>query len=103
MIKETTFALYGRGTGGPGIEKPIRKGGQGRRQSRQGAGKIPKKQVRQTEVDQDRQSDRKLVLETRRSRPQIVHAVRDAPGNAALGIPREIRETEQDNVGVESP
>jgi len=46
----------------------------------------------------------KLVLEDKKKPPsKLSHAVRDAPGDAVLGkIHKEIRETEQDNVGVES-
>ena len=46
----------------------------------------------------------KLVLEDKKKLPsKLSHAVRDAPGDAALGkLHKEIRETEQDNVGVES-
>ena len=46
----------------------------------------------------------KLVLEDKKKPPsKLSHAVRDTPANAALGkVHKEIRETEQDNVGVES-
>lgn len=46
----------------------------------------------------------KLVLEDKKKPPsKLSHAVRDTPANAALGkLHKEIRETEQDNVGVES-
>jgi len=46
----------------------------------------------------------KLVLEDKKKPPsKLSHAVRDAPGDAALGkLHKELRETEQDNVGVES-
>ena len=44
------------------------------------------------------------MLEDKKKPPsKLSHSVRDAPGDAALGkIHKEIRETEQDNVGVES-
>ena len=46
----------------------------------------------------------KLVLEDKKKPPsKLSHAVRDTPANAALGkLHKEIQETEQDNVGVES-
>ena len=46
----------------------------------------------------------KLVLEDKKKPPsKLSHAVRDTPANAVLGkVHKEIRETEQDNVGVES-
>lgn len=46
----------------------------------------------------------KLVLEDKKKPPsKLSQAVRDAPGDTALGkLHKEIRKTEQDNVGVES-
>lgn len=46
----------------------------------------------------------KLVLEDKKKPPsKLSHAVRDAPGNAVLSkVHKEIRESEEDNVGVES-
>ena len=89
----------------PALEKPIRKAEKAAAKADKAQAKIPKKKVKQTTVDPDTgKVTTKLVLEDKKKPPsKLSHAVRDAPGNAALGkIHKEIRETEQDNVGVES-
>ena len=89
----------------PALEKPIRKAEKAAAKADKAQAKIPKKKVKQTAVDPDTgKVTTKLVLEDKKKPPsKLSHAVRDAPGNAALGkIHKEIRETEQDNVGVES-
>ena len=82
----------------PALEKPIRKADKAQ-------AKIPKKKVRQKTVDsRTGKVTTKLVLEDKKKPPsKLSHAVRDTPANAALGkLHKEIQETEQDNVGVES-
>ena len=89
----------------PALEKPIRKAEKAAAKADKAQAKIPKKKVKQTAVDPDTgKVTTKLVLEDKKKPPsKLSHSVRDAPGNAALGkIHKEIRETEQDNVGVES-
>ena len=89
----------------PALEKPIRKAEKAVAKADKAQAQIPKKKVKQTTVDPDTgKVTTKLVLEDKKKPPsKLSHAVRDAPGNAALGkIHKEIRETEQDNVGVES-
>ena len=89
----------------PALEKPIRKAEKAAAKADKAQAKIPKKKVKQTAVDPDTDKvTTKLVLEDKKKPPsKLSHSVRDAPGNAALGkIHKEIRETEQDNVGVES-
>ena len=89
----------------PALEKPIRKAEKAAAKADKAQAQIPKKKVKQTTVDPDTgKVTTKLVLEDKKKPPsKLSHAVRDAPGNAALGkIHKEIRETEQDNVGVES-
>ena len=89
----------------PALEKPIRKAEKAAAKADKAQAKIPKKKVKQTAVDPDTgKVTTKLVLEDKKKPPsKLSHAVRDAPGDAALGkIHKEIRETEQDNVGVES-
>ena len=85
--------------------KPIRKADRAAAKADRAQAKIPKKQVRQKTVDpKTGKVTTKLVLEDKKKPPsKLSHAVRDAPGDAALGkLHKEIRETEQDNVGVES-
>ena len=89
----------------PALEKPIRKAEKAAAKADKAQAKIPKRKVKQTAVDPDTgKVTTKLVLEDKKKPPsKLSHSVRDAPGNAALGkIHKEIRETEQDNVGVES-
>ena len=87
------------------LEKPIRKADRAAAKADRAQTKIPKKQVWQKTVDpKTGKVTTKLVLEDKKKPPsKLSHAVRDAPGDAALGkLHKEIRETEQDNVGVES-
>ena len=89
----------------PALEKPIRKADRAAAKAGKAQAKIRKKQVRQKTVDpKTGKVTTKLVLEDKKKPPsKLSHAVRDAPGDAALGkLHKEIRETEQDNVGVES-
>ena len=89
----------------PALEKPIRKADKAAAKADKAQAKIPKKQVRQKTVDPETgKVTTKLVLEDKKKPPsKLSHAVRDTPANAALGkVHKEIRETEQDNVGVES-
>ena len=89
----------------PALEKPIRKADKAAAKADKAQAKIPKKQVRQKTVDPETgKVTTKLVLEDKKKPPsKLSHAVRDTPANAALGkLHKEIRETEQDNVGVES-
>ena len=89
----------------PKLEKPIKRVKKAEAKADKAQAKIPKKQVRQKTVDpKTGKVTTKLVLEDKKKPPsKLSHAVRDAPGDAALGkLHKEIRETEQDNVGVES-
>ena len=89
----------------PALEKPIRKADKAAAKADKAQAKIPKKQVRQKTLDPETgKVTTKLVLEDKKKPPsKLSHAVRDTPANAALGkVHKEIRETEQDNVGVES-
>ena len=67
--------------------------------------KIPKRQAWKKMVNQEvGKVTTKLVMEDKKKPPsKLTHVVWDTPTNAALGkLHKEIRETEQDNVGVES-
>ena len=105
MNKEPRLRFTEEERADPALEKPIRKADKAAAKADQAQAKIPKKKVKQTAVDPDTgKVTTKLVLEDKKKPPsKLSHAVRDAPGDAALGkIHKEIRETEQDNVGVES-
>ena len=105
MNKEPRLRFTEEERADPALEKPIRKAEKAAAKADKAQAQIPKKKVKQTAVDPDTgKVTTKLVLEDKKKPPsKLSHSVRDAPGNAALGkIHKEIRETEQDNVGVES-
>ena len=105
MRKEPRLHFTDEERSDPALEKPIHKADRAAAKADRAQAKIPKKQVRQKTVDpKTGKVTTKLVLEDKKKPPsKLSHAVRDAPGDAALGkLHKEIRETEQDNVGVES-
>ena len=105
MRKESRLHFTDEERSDPALEKPIRKADRAAAKADRAQAKIRKKQVRQKTVDpKTGKVTTKLVLEDKKKPPsKLSHAVRDAPGDAALGkLHKEIRETEQDNVGVES-
>ena len=105
MRKEPRLHFTDEERADPALEKPIRKADRAAAKADRAQAKIPKKQVRQKTVDpKTGKVTTKLVLEDKKKPPsKLSHAVRDAPGDSALGkLHKEIRETEQDNVGVES-
>ena len=105
MRKEPRLHFTDEERADPVLEKPIRKADRAAAKADRAQAKIPKKQVRQKTVDPKAgKVTTKLVLEDKKKPPsKLSHAVRDAPGDAVLGkLHKEIRETEQDNVGVES-
>ena len=105
MRKEPRLHFTDEERSDPALEKPIRKADRAAAKADRAQAKIRKKQVRQKTVDLGTgKVTTKLVLEDKKKPPsKLSHAVRDAPGDAALGkLHKEIRKTEQDNVGVES-
>ena len=105
MRKEPRLHFTDEERADPALEKPIRKADRAAAKADKAQAKIRKKQVRQKTVDpKTGKVTTRLVLEDKKKPPsKLSHAVRDAPGDAALGkLHKEIRETEQDNVGVES-
>ena len=105
MIKEPRLRFTEEERADPALEKPIRKAEKAAVKADKAQAKIPKKQVKRAEVDpKTGKVTTKLVLEDKPRLPsKLSHTVRDAPGNAVAGkLHQEIRETEDDNVGVES-
>ena len=105
MNKEPRLRFTEEERADPMLEKPIRKAEKAAAKADKAQARIPKKQVKRTEIDpKTGKVTTKLVLEDKKKPPsKRSHAVRDAPGNAVLGkIHREVRESEDDNVGVES-
>ena len=105
MNKEPRLRFTDEERADPVLEKPIRKADKAAAKADKAQAKIPKKQVWKKAVDPETgKVTTKLVLEDKKKPPsKLSHAARDTPANAALGkIHKEIRESEQDNVGVES-
>ena len=105
MNKEPRLRFTDEERADPMLEKPIRKAEKAAAKADKAQAKIPKKKVKQTVVDPDTgKVTTKLVLEDKKKPPsKLSHAVREVPANAVTGkIHQEIRETELDNVGVES-
>ena len=105
MNKEPRLRFTEAERADPALEKPIRKADKAAAKADKAQAKIPKKKVRQRVVDPETGTvTTRLVLEEKKKPPsKLSYAVRDAPANAVTGkIHKEIRETEQNNVGVES-
>ena len=93
----------------PELKKAIRKADKRMKKLENAEAKIPKKTVKKKQRVVDPKTGavttRLSFEEVDKKRPpsKLAHAVRDAPGAAALSaVHREIRQHEQDNVGVES-
>ena len=97
MNKEPRLRFTEEERSDPALEKPIRKAEKAAAKADRAQAKIPKKQVRRTSIDPETgKVTTKLVLEDKKKPPsKLSHAVRGK-------IHKEIRGTEQDNVGVES-
>ena len=105
MNKEPRLRFTDEERANPVLEKPIRKADKAAAKADKAQAKIPKKQVWKKAVDPETgKVTTKLVLEDKKKPPsKLSHAARDTPANAVKGkIHKEIRESEQDNVGVES-
>jgi len=89
----------------PALEKPIRKTEKAAARADKAQANIPKKKVRQTVIDPDTgKKTSKLTFEDKKKPPsKLSQGVKEAPVHLVAGkFHKEIRETEQDNVGVES-
>lgn len=89
----------------PALEKPIRKAEKAAARADKAQANIPKKKVRQTVIDPDTgKKTSKLTFEDKKKPPsKVSQGVKEAPVHLVAGkFHKEIRETEQDNVGVES-
>ncbi len=93
----------------PALEKPIRKADRAADKAEKAWAKIPKKKIRFEETVTDPATGKTVTrlrfeeVDKKKPPSKLSHAVRDAPGNAVLSkVHKEIRESEEDNVGVES-
>ena len=93
----------------PELKKAVKKADKAYQKLEKAETKIPKKTVKRKQRTVDPQTGRVTTrlsfeeVDKKRPPSKLTHALRDAPGAAALSaVHREIREHEQDNVGVES-
>ena len=105
MTKEPRLHFTDEERADPVLEKPIHKADKAAAKADKAQAKIPKKKVRQTVVDPDTgRKKTKLTFEDKKKPPsKVSQNMKEAPTRLVAGkIHREIRETEADNVGVES-
>ena len=105
MNKEPRLRFTDEERSDPALEKPIRKAEKAAARADKAQANIPKKKVRQTVIDPDTgKKTSKLTFEDKKKPPsKVSQGVREAPVYLVAGkLHKEIRETEQDNVGVES-
>ena len=105
MTKEPRLHFTDEERADPVLEKPIHKADKAAAKADKAQAKIPKKKVRQTVVEPDTGGKKtKLTFEDKKKPPsKVSQNMKEAPTRLVAGkIHREIRETEADNVGVES-
>ena len=105
MNKEPRLRFTDEERADPALEKPIRKAEKAAARADKAQANIPKKKVRQTVIDPDTgKKTSKLTFEDKKKPPsKLSQRVKEAPVHLVAGkLHKEIRETEQDNVGVES-
>ena len=109
MNKEPRLQFTKEERADPALEKPIRKADRAADQAEKARAKIPKKKIRFEETVTDPATGKTVTrlrfeeIDKKKPPSKLSHAVRDAPGNAVLSkVHKEIRESEEDNVGVES-
>ncbi|MEQ2472670.1 CHAP domain-containing protein [Laedolimicola intestinihominis] len=105
MNKEPRLRFTDEERADPALEKPIRKTEKATARADKAQANIPKIKVRQTVIDPDTgKKTSKLTFEDKKKPPsKLSQGVKEAPVHLVAGkFHKEIRETEQDNVGVES-
>ena len=105
MNKEPRLHFTEEERGNSSLEKPIRKAEKAAKRAERAQEKIPKRKIRKTIVEPDTgKVSSKLVLEEKKKPPsKLTYGIQDTPGKIITGkAHKEIRESEQDNVGVES-
>ena len=104
MRKEPRLRFTDQEREDPALEKPIHRAEKAADRADKAQAKLPKKAVRRTVTDpKTGKPTTKLTFEEEKKPPsKLAHTVRDTPVRAALAkVHKEIRELEQDNVGVE--
>ena len=93
----------------PKLEKPIRKADRAADKAEKARAKIPKKKIRFEETVTDPATGKTVTrlrfeeVDKKKPPSKLTHAVQDAPANFVLSqVHREVRQSEDDNVGVEA-
>ena len=89
----------------PELEKVIKKADRRMAKLEKAEARIPQKKIKQRAVDAETgKVTTRISFEDKKKPPsKLNHAIHDAPANTVAGaLHREIRESEQDNVGIES-
>ena len=88
----------------PELKKPIQKVKKAKAKANKAQKKLPKKTVRQRSVDPNTgKVTAKLTFEDKKPPSELSHALKSTPANAVSVVAhREIRQYEDDNVGLES-
>ena len=93
----------------PELEKPIRKADRAADKAEKARAKIPKKKIRFEETVTDPATGKTVTrlrfeeVDKKKPPSKLTHAVQDAPANFVLSqVHREVRQSEDDNVGVEA-
>ena len=105
LNKESRLRFTDEERSDPVLEKPIRKAEKAAARADKAQENIPKKKVRQMVIDPDTgKKTSKLTFEDKKKPPsKLSQGVKEAPVHLVAGkFHKEIRENEQDNVGVES-
>ena len=88
----------------PALEKTIRKADRAAARADKAQAKVPKRKVKQRTVDPETGTVTvRLQFEAKKPPSKLQHTLRDAPADTVLGaVHRELRQSEADNVGLES-
>lgn len=104
MKKEPRLQFTDEERAAPELQKPIRKAEKATKKADKAHAKVPQKKVKKRSIDPET-GKVKTVLQFEDKKPpsKLNYAVRDAPVNFVSGqFHREMSESEDDNVGVES-
>ena len=104
MKKEPRLQFTDEERAAPELQKPIRKAEKAAKKADKAHAKVPQKKVKKRSIDPETGKVKTVLqLEDKKPPSKLNYAVRDAPVNFVSGqFHREMSESEDDNVGVES-
>lgn len=104
MKKEPRLQFTDEERAVPELQKPIRKAEKAAKKADKAHAKVPQKKVKKRSIDPETGKVKTVLqLEDKKPPSKLNYAVRDAPVNFVSGqFHREMSESEDDNVGVES-